>query len=55
MRLYRLLTHVESHLAFEDVEAFVLLVMDVQYCPVAIGSEYLYQRVPSAGLLPCSL
>src|SRR5215207_1266213 len=51
MRLYHLITHVESHLAFEDIEAFVLLVMDVQHTPVAIRSEYLYYGVPFTGLL----
>src|SRR5215216_5378196 len=50
-RLYDLIAHVESHLAFEDIEAFVLLVMDVQHTPVAIRSEYLYYGVPFAGLL----
>src|SRR5215203_1101677 len=50
-RLYDLIAHVESHLAFEDVEAFVLLVMDVQHTPVAIRGEYLYYGVPFSGLL----
>src|SRR5215213_9136896 len=50
-RLYDLISHVESHLAFEDVEAFVLLVMDVQHTSVAIRSEYLYYGVAFAGLL----
>src|SRR5215208_2752298 len=50
-RLYDLIAHVESHLAFQDIEAFVLLVMDVQHTPVAIRSEYLYYGVPFAGLL----
>src|SRR5215204_1440637 len=51
VRLYHLITHVESHLTFEDIEAFVLLVMDVQHTPVAIRSEYLYYGVPFTGLL----
>jgi AcrR family transcriptional regulator len=51
MRLYRLISYVESHVAFEDVETFVLLVMDVKHAPVPIGSEYLYQRGPPTGLL----
>ena len=50
-RLYRLISYVESHLAFEDVEAFVLLVMDVKHALIPIGSEYLYQRGPPTGLL----
>src|SRR5215207_7385815 len=50
-RLYDLIAHVESHLAFEDIEAFVLLVMDVQHTPVAIRGEYLYYGVPFSGLL----
>src|SRR5829696_6697985 len=53
--LYRLIAHVESHLAFEDVETFILLMMDVQHAPVAIRSEYLYQGVLPAGLLPGNL
>src|SRR5687767_5471373 len=50
-RLYRLISYVEGHVAFEDVEAFVLLVMDVQHALIPIGSEYLYQRGPPTGLL----
>jgi hypothetical protein len=55
MRLYRLLTHVEGQLAFEDVKAFVFLVMDVQHAPVAIRGEYLYQSAAPIGLLSCGL
>ena len=51
MRLYDLIAHVEVHLAFQDVETFVLLVMDVHHAPVAIRSEYLYHRVRPASLL----
>src|SRR5215218_2889376 len=50
-RLYDLIAHVESHLAFEDIEAFVLLVMDVQHPPVAIRGEYLYYGIPFSSLL----
>ena len=53
MCLYRLLAYVKGHLAFQDVEAFILEVMDVVHA-VALRSEYLYQRVPSVGLLPRS-
>src|SRR5919107_1184907 len=44
-RLYGLISYVEGHLAFEDVEAFILTVMDVQRTREAFGSEYLYQGV----------
>src|SRR5919107_232615 len=43
--LYGLISYVEGHLAFEDVEAFILTVMDVQRTREAFGSEYLYQGV----------
>jgi hypothetical protein len=46
---------VECHLAFEDVEAFILAVMDVPRALVALGSEYLHQSVAPAGLLTGSL
>src|SRR4028118_2209994 len=49
-RLYRPIAHVEGHLPLEDVEAFVLKVMDVEHT-VTLRNEYLYQRVPSVGLL----
>src|SRR5215210_1007448 len=50
-RLYGLISHVEGHLAFEDPEAFVLEVVDVQRTREAFGGEYLYQGVAPAGLL----
>ena len=37
MHLYRLITHVESHLTFKDVETFVLSMMDVQHTPSPWG------------------
>src|ERR671913_1893479 len=42
LRLYGLISYIEGHLAFEDVEAFVLEVVDVQRTREALGSEYLY-------------
>src|SRR5215210_9233016 len=45
LRLYGLISYVEGHLAFEDVEAFVLEVVDVQWTREAIRCEYFYQSV----------
>src|SRR5919199_5533857 len=55
LRLYGLISYVEGHLAFEEVEAFVLGVMDVQRTREAFGSEDLYQGVLPTGLLSCGL
>src|ERR671921_1682429 len=41
LRLYGLISYVEGHLAFEDAEAFVLEVVDVQRTREAIRGEYL--------------
>ena len=57
MCLYHLFAHVEGHLAFEDVEALVLEMMDVQQ-PLFSGklrNQYLHQAVPAVGLLPRGL
>src|SRR5919112_41894 len=51
IRLYRLISYVEGQLALEDVEAFVLLVMDMQHPRIAFRSDYLYHSVLPAGLL----
>src|SRR5918997_457972 len=56
-RLYRLVANVEGHLAFEDVEALVLEVVDVQQTLLhrELRNEYLYQGVATVGLLPRGL
>jgi hypothetical protein len=41
LRLYGLIANVEGHLTFEDVEAFILEVMDVEHA-LALRNEYLY-------------
>src|SRR5215217_8243679 len=53
--LYGLISYVEGHLAFEDIEALVLEVVDVQRTREAFGSAYLYQSVLPTGLLSCGL
>src|ERR687886_209044 len=55
LRLYGLISYVEGHLAFKDVEALVLEVVDVQRTREAFGSKYLYQGILPTGLLSCGL
>src|SRR5829696_4869617 len=52
-RLYRLLAHVEGHLAFQDVETFVFEVVEVQQTLFhrEFRNEYLHQGIVPAGLL----
>jgi hypothetical protein len=55
--LYRPLADVEGHLALEDVETLVLEVVDVEQTLFLgeLRNEYLYQGVPTVGLLPRGL